>query len=32
MAEIISDKNASGVLDQDQMDDVSPVSSSRAMW
>ena len=32
MAEIKTDENASGVLDQDQKDGVSCVSSSRASW
>ena len=32
MAEIKTDENASRALDQDQMDDISCVSSSRATW
>ena len=32
MAEIKNDENAFGALDQDQTDDVSCISSSRATW
>ena len=32
MAEINTDENASGALDEDQMDGVSRVSSSHVTW
>ena len=32
MAEINTDENASGALDEDQMDGVSRISSSHVMW
>ena len=32
MVEIRTDENTSGALDQDRIDDISCVSSSRAAW